>query len=105
MNKQKKLYKDLSEKRAKLTRRLSELTAEVGKCLTGESSFTVDVLSMSIDTTKNELSEIEKLIVDNENDIELQKELITKIDFYYDQFVSWADEFFCASLEEQKIII
>ena len=105
LDKQKKLYRDLSEKREKLTRRLSELTAEVGKCLTGESSFTVDVLSMSIETTKNELSGVEKQLADNESNIEIQKELITKIDFYYNQFVGWADEFFGASLEEQKIII
>ena len=46
------------------------------------SANIVLLFSISIETTKNELAGVEKQLADNESNIEIQKELITKIDFY-----------------------
>jgi len=103
------IYKDvrreISDKRDKLKRRLEELTAEVGKSLTGESVFPTEVLAMSINTTQTEIKEAEKFLEENENAMDIQKSMIDKIDFYYDQFVSWAYEFENAPLQQKKMII
>ncbi len=81
-----------------------ELSNEVGKCLTGESRFSIEILSASIDTTKAELDKIEKLLNECERELEEKKGVLGKLD-YYDQFVSWADEYKNASLERKKMII
>lgn len=105
INNFKSIRRELSDKKNKLSRRLEELTAEVGKSLTGESVFPTDVLAQSIVATKNELKEIDIHLEQNEDMIDIQKEMVNKIDFYYEQFVSWADEFEVASLQQQKMII
>lgn len=105
INTYKKIRRELSDKRDKLKRILEELTAEVGRSLTGESSFLADVLAMSINATKDEMREIENSLEANESEIDLQKSMLDKIDFYYDQFVSWAYEFHNAPLQQQKMII
>lgn len=58
INTYRKIKRELSDKRDKLKRRLEELTAEVGRSLTGESAFPADVLAMSINTTRDEMREV-----------------------------------------------
>lgn len=40
-----------------------------------------------------------------ECDLEQQSDMVDKLDCYYQQFVTWADEFENASLEQRKMII
>ncbi len=101
----KKRSKELIQEKEKLQIRLQELSNEVGKSLTGESRFSVEILSASIDTTKAELDKIEVSLYECEKDLEEKKSVLGKLDFYYNQFVSWADEFKKASLERKKMII
>lgn len=100
-----KLKKELTERKELLQKRLSELSIEVGKCLSGENKFPADILAMSIKSTKNEISETEKQIHECECDLEQQTDMIDKLDYYYQQFITWADEFDKASLEQRKMII
>ena len=60
---------------------------------------------MSIDATKEELNEVENCLAESDDAIEIQKSMLDKIDFYYEQFVSWAEEFDNSTLEQQKMII
>ena len=55
----KKLVKNLTAEKERVERRLTELSVEVGKCLSGESVFTTDMLTMSINSTKDELKLIQ----------------------------------------------
>lgn len=102
---QRKVHRDLLSKKEKLQKQLNELSCEIGKSLTGESLFSVEMLSMSIDTTKAELKEAGISLAKSEAAIDAQKDMLDKIDFYYDQFVNWAEEFENATPEHQKMII
>ena len=100
-----KLKKELTERKELLQKRLSELSIEVGKCLSGENKFPADILAMSIKSTKDEMAETERQIHECECDLEQQTDMIDKLDYYYQQFITWADEFEKASLEQRKMII
>lgn len=101
----KKLCSELQQNIEKLKIRLKELSSEVGKSLTGESRFSVEVLSASIDATKEEIQKSEEALKTCEAELEESKTLLNKLDYYYQQFVSWAYEFEQASLERKKMII
>ena len=98
-------YKELLQNKEKLENRLKELSNEVGKSLTGESRFSIDVLSASIDSTKEEIAGADECIRQCERELEQKKDLLVKLDYYYQQFVSWAYEFENASQERKKMII
>ena len=93
------------QERRRLDERLSQLADEVGKSLTGESLYTPDVLSMSIEKTKKELQGVEDSIVKFNFMLNNSQGAMSKLDFYYDQFRSWAEEFHNASLEQRKMIV
>jgi DNA invertase Pin-like site-specific DNA recombinase len=100
-----KLKRELIDKQEKLQKRLRELSIEVGKCLSGENSFTVDVLSMSIDSTKEEMADVDRQLRECDKDLNQQESMLDKLDYYYQQFVTWAYEFDSASQEQKKMII
>ena len=105
LTEKRKIKRELADKHEKLQKRLKELSSEVGKCLCGESTFPMDVLSMSINSTKEEIAETEKLLHECNTELEQQADVLGKLDFYYNQFVTWADEFEDASMEQKKMII
>ena len=100
-----KAKRELMDKKERLNKRLTDLSLEVGKSLCGENQFPVDVLSMSINATKAEMAETDKLLEECNNDLDKQSEVLNKLDFYYNQFLTWADEFESASKEQKKMII
>lgn len=100
-----KIKNELTEQKELLQKRLSELSIEVGKCLSGENKFPADILAMAINSTKEEMSETERQLRECECDLEQQTDMIDKLDYYYQQFITWADEFDKASLEQRKMII
>lgn len=101
----KKLRKSLTDEKARIERRLNELSIEIGKSLSGESSFTTDMLTMSINSTKEEMESVEQRLKDCEVSLEEKSEVLEKLDFYYNQFVSWADEFENSTMEQKKMIV
>lgn len=105
LSEKRKIKRELVEKKELLQNRLTELSIEVGKCLSGENRFPIDVLSMSINSTKDEMAETERLLCECDIELEEQTNMLNKLDFYYQQFVTWADEFENASKEQQKMII
>lgn len=105
LEQRRRMHKEMLKMREVLNHRLKELSAEVGKCLTGESRFTVEILSESIDATKAELQQTEEKIQMCEGELEEKKDILGKLDFYYQQFISWADEFQSASRERKKMIL
>ena len=101
----KKLRKSLTDEKARIERRLNELSIEIGKSLSGESSFTTDMLTMSINSTKEEMENVEQRLKDCEDSLEEKSEVLEKLDFYYNQFVSWVDEFENSTMEQKKMIV
>jgi len=85
--------------------RLAQLSAEITKSLTGDSSFTPDMLSMAIDNAKSELQKSEDKLAELNYKLTNSQGAVKKLDYYYDQFRSWANEFEVASLEQRKMII
>ena len=89
----------------KLNRSLAELSVEIGKSLTGQSDYAPDVLKMSIKMTTDQINELNKKIAECDKELNEKNTMLSKIDFYYDKFKSWADEFDNATKEQQKMII
>ena len=99
-----KKHTRLEKETEKLRRQIIELSAEIGKSLIGESRFTPDVLSSSIDATnallrqkETELNEINSKLAD-------QQSAMGRLDYYYTQFRTWADEFDNSTMEQKKMI-
>ncbi len=105
IDEKKKLKAELARQKFKLENRLNELAAEIGKCLSGESVFTIDVLSLSIDSTKKELKSTADKLTECDTVLSEKTKIFNKLDYYYQQFVTWADEFKNASNERKKMII
>ena len=97
--------KKLEKENDTLKRKLGELMEEIANALLGDSKFTPDVLSMAIENTKSKITDNVKQIAEKENQLNNKENDMKKIDFYYEQFISWADEFDNASQERKKMII
>lgn len=88
----------------KLKRQVVELSAEIGRSLLGESRFTPDILSASIDNTNDLLHKKEIELNDIKFKLANQQNAMGKLDFYYSQFRTWADEFDNSTMEQKKMI-
>lgn len=97
-------YKKISAEVEKLEVQLKSLKMEIGKALVGESAFTADQLSEAINATQSKLSEQESEQEKLKSELDNKKEAMGKLDYYYNQFLGWANEFENASLEQRKMI-
>ena len=99
--KQSRLQKEID----KLKRQVVELSAEIGKSLIGESKFTPDILSASIENTNALLRQKETELDDINYKLANQQNAMGKLDYYYSQFRTWADEFDNSTMEQKKMIV
>lgn len=97
--------KRLNKETETLKRKLGELTEEIANSLMGDSKFTPDVLSMAIETIKGKIADNVQRIAEKQNQLNDKETDMSKIDYYYEEFVSWADEFDNAPAERQRMII
>ena len=88
----------------KLKRQITGLSAEIGRSLLGESKFTPDMLSTSIDSTNEMLRNKETELSEINYKLTNQQSAMGKLDFYYSQFKTWADEFDNSTMEQKKMI-
>jgi ElaB/YqjD/DUF883 family membrane-anchored ribosome-binding protein len=98
-------YRDAEQENKRCKERLAQLTAEISKSLSGESSFSPDMLSMAIDNAKTALHETEDKMAQLNYSLNNSQGAMKKLNFYYEQFRSWAEEFDDAGLEERKMIV
>ena len=82
-----------------------ELSTEIGKSLIGESRFTPDILSASIENTNTILRQKETELYDINYKLANQQTAMGKLDYYYSQFRTWADEFDNSTMEQKKMIV
>lgn len=101
----KKLFKSLSEEKDKLQNQLNGLLSEVGKCLCGESEFTADMISDSIEATENELNDVYNCLNECERTLSKNSDILKNIEYYYNQCIGWAKDFDNSTLEQKKMII
>ena len=99
--KQGRLQKEIE----KLKKQVVELSAEIGKSLIGESRFTPDILSASIENTNDLLKQKETELNDINYRLANQQTAMGKLDYYYSQFRTWADEFENSTMEQKKMIV
>ncbi len=97
---QKKLDRELAKDRERLTK----LQLEIGKTLTGESSYSADDLSQAIRTIRARIGETEKKLEGLRAEEAQERQGIEQITPAYDRFKSWSEEFDAATLERQKMI-
>ena len=81
-----------------------KLQLEIGKTLTGESSYAAEDLSQAIQTVKVRIAEAEKKLEELRAEEEKKRQGIDLIIPEYERFKSWAEEFDMATLEQQKMI-
>lgn len=101
----KKDVKDLRKNIDTYERKLVELNEEIANTLLGESVFTPESLSSAIKTIKEKLDQSNKRLAEKEEQLDSKKSDMGNVDYYYDQFRSWADEFDEASQERKRLII
>ena len=101
----KREIEQLEKDTVKLKNKLSELASEIANALIGKSSFSEETLSMAIDNVKEKIAENMDLIEAKKNQLDNKEADIQQLDYYYQQFVSWADEFDQATPERKRMII
>jgi DNA invertase Pin-like site-specific DNA recombinase len=101
----KQKVREVEQEKKQLNEQLTKSSAEILKSLTGNSAFTPDMLSMAIDSAKTELQKKEDELAQLNYNLNNSQGALKKLDLYYEQFRSWADEFESASLEQRKMII
>ena len=99
--KQGRLQKEID----KLKRQVVELSAEIGRSLIGESRFTPEILSASIENTNAIIRQKETELNDINFKLADQQNAMGKLDYYYSQFRTWADEFDNSTMEQKKMIV
>ena len=101
----KKKQTRLLKETEKIRKQVVELSAEIGRSLIGESRFTPDMLSASIEATNTLLHQKETELLEVQNALANQQTAMEKLDYYYSQFRTWAEEFESSSIEQKKMIV
>lgn len=101
----KEIYIALKQRLEKEQSVLNKLISEVGKALSGESAFTIDILNASINASKAKITELEERLPLLYKEYSDKKEIFEHLDGYYDTLKGWSTEFDLASPERKKMII
>lgn len=67
--------------------------------------ITEDALALAITTTKERIADSTALLEEKKSQLDNKEADMLKLDYYYEQFVSWADEFDNASPERKRMIL
>lgn len=105
INNAKKSLKSLAEEKDSIQKKLKGLFSEVGKCLCGESEFTADMISDSIEATQNELNGVYNRLNECEETLSKSSDILKNLEYYCNQCIAWAKDFDNSTLEQKKMII
>ena len=84
----------------KLNEQLKKLQMEIGKSLIGESVYSAEDLSATIGSTRQRITEETDKLIEVTQIVAKGKKVVDDIQPLYSKFVSWADEFRQAILEQ-----
>lgn len=97
--------KRLKAQEADYDEQIVSLSSEIGKALVGRSVFPADVLQMSIEKAQKDLENTRMALARCQEEVENVSETKSKLGFYYEKFLGWANEFNQAPIEHKKMII
>ncbi len=97
--------KRLKKQEADLDEQIESLSSEIGKALLGRSLFPADLLQKSIEKTQKDLENTRTALAICREEVENVSDTKSKLGFYYEQFLGWANEFDEAPIEHKKMII
>ena len=101
----KKEVKDHEKELTNAKKKYSDLTEEIANLLCGESKFDPDTLAIAIEKCKNKIADTAKELAEKKATLDEQKVEYQNLDKYYDQFVTWAEEFNNSSISRQRMIV
>lgn len=84
---------------------MQKLVESVGQAMIGASTLSLETLNAAINAEKEKLVRLEKQIPEALKFVNDEKQTLESLDTYYENFISWADEFDKASRERKKMII
>lgn len=105
INEIKRDIKHITKEIEALKKNLETLTAEIANSLLGDSKFSQEDLATAIATAKEKVEDKNKLLSEKQELLNNSKTDLGNIDVYYDQFLSWSDEFDNATQERKRMII
>lgn len=84
---------------------MQKLVESVGQAMIGASTLSLVTLNAAINAEKEKIVRLEKQIPEALKSVNDEKQTLESLDTYYENFISWADEFDKASRERKKMII
>lgn len=102
---EKQKIRELKNAEQDLEKQKTALADEIGKALTGTSDFSTDMLKLAINNVNKQLESNRFALAESEDAFNNVEELLSRIDYYYEQFLTWAKEFDTKTPEEKKMII
>ena len=97
--------REVEKENIRLKEKLKKLRDMIADSLTGDCVFSPEELSRAIEDTKIEIHSSEDKLAQLNYALNNSQGAMKKLDFYYDQFRGWAEEFEGASLEQRKMIV
>ena len=101
----KRLKSELVKDKEKNTKQLDVLKGEIPNALVGESAFSIQDLSSSIEILKEKISKIEEDIEHCERTLQERNNALKAIDYNYEECLSWAEIFKDAPHDKKKMIL
>jgi len=98
------MQRTLEQELQKSRKQLEVLRTEIGKVLAGESIFTQEDLTISLQKLKTDIADYEERLKQLKDEDLQKKEVANSVIPAYQQFKTWANEFDDASFETKKMI-
>ena len=103
---QKKMeYNRLLKKRAEESQIVERLHSEIGLAMIGKSRLSLEDINQSLVIHRDVMAQLERLISETLMDVNAEQDTLKNLDFRYEQFLGFAQEFDSATRERQKMII
>ncbi len=98
------MQRTLEQELQKSRKQLEVLRTEIGKVLAGESIFTQEDLTISLQKLKTDMADYEEKLKQLKDEDLQKKEVANSVIPAYQQFKTWASEFDDSSFETKKMI-
>ena len=98
------MQRTLEQELQKSRKQLEVLRTEIGKVLAGESIFTQEDLTISLQKLKTDIADYEERLKQLKDEDLQKKEVANSVIPAYQQFKTWASEFDDSSFETKKMI-
>lgn len=98
-------YNRLLKKRAEESQIVERLHSEIGLAMIGKSRLSLEDINQSLVIHRDVMAQLERLIPETLMAVNAEQDTLKNLDFRYEQFLGFAEEFDSATRERQKMII